>query len=602
MAPRGKTKNRKERQEEPARTADFSSVGQSLKKIERSTVRHTKRFIYSRLDRWSKIKRPVLSWVFLVCVLMGLSMAQWINARNSYMVLAPNQGGVYSEGVIGPLDTLNPIFAKTSAERSVSKLLFASLYRYDRSGHIGGDLASSLTVNEQETEYTISLLPGTEWSDGSPLTAEDVIFTVELLRNEQTNSEILGWQSFRVELVDSRTVKFILPGPYAPFQHALTFPILPKHIYSNIKPTELRERALEYPTATSGPFTFKMLQTVSQNGDRKVVHLSSNPKYRHGKPMLSGFQLNVYPSKDDIVTSLKNREILATPELVYKDLPDSIQKVYSSHPLSINNGVYALFNTRDGILQDPKLRQALFLSIDREKLRTDLLRSTERLDGPVLNSQVLSELPSGDTYDVDIARELLDEEGWLMTGSTRQKDGQTLSINLVSLRGSEFSKVATELAEKWRKELGIRVDAQIVDPQDPAQSVLQSVLQPRQFDVLVYELVLGGDPDAYTYWHSSQASEEGLNFSNYSSVIADEALSSGRSKRADRLRAERYKTFVKRWQSDLPAIPLYQPKMDYIQSKAVKSISEDTRLIYAEDRYSDVLYWSVREASVYKTP
>ena len=130
----------------------------------------------------------------------------------------------------------------------------------------------------------------------------------------------------------------------------------------------------------------------------------------------------------------------------------------------------------------------------------------------------------------------------------------------------------------WRKELGITVDVRIVDPLDPSQSVIQTVLQPRDFDVLIYRLVLGGDPDVYAYWHSSQATSDGLNFSNYSNVVADDALSGGRSKAAGKYRADRY------------------------AARSVSTIADDAKLVAAEDRYANVIYWATEKTSVYKTP
>ena len=142
----------------------------------------------------------------------------------------------------------------------------------------------------------------------------------------------------------------------------------------------------------------------------------------------------------------------------------------------------------------------------------------------------------------------------------------------------------------------------IVDQTDNAQNVFSSVLQPRNFDVLVYELELGGDPDVYTYWHSSHATTRRLNFANYSNVIADDALESARGRATAKQRADRYKIFVQRWHADTPALALYQPKIDYIQLKSARTIDPDTTLVYPTDRYANVIYWAIQRQQVYKTP
>ena len=144
---------------------------------------------------------------------------------------------------------------------------------------------------------------------------------------------------------------------------------------------------------------------------------------------------------------------------------------------------------------------------------------------------------------------LLDEAGWPVSTASgvRQKDDQKLQLSIVTLRQPQYEKIAKKMAEVWKNKLKIEAEVRVVDGNDASQSILQTVLQPRNFDVLIYELALGGDPDVYAYWHSSQATSTGLNFSNFNNVIADDSLSSGRSKRSAERRADRYATFTKIW-------------------------------------------------------
>ena len=577
------------------------ALGQSVRQMEKTTIRHAKKFVSSRLDRLSAIRRSVFGWITLIVVLAGVSAVQWYSFRQAYTVDIPTSGGTYSEGVLGPLETLNPILARSNAEKSVAKLLFSSLYRYDETGNIKGDLAKSIEVNEDQTVYTVSMHKGATWSDGAPLTANDVVFTVNLLKNPETRSPISGWNAFKVEAKDANTVVFTLPGAYAPFVHSLTFPILPQHSLAGIKPSELRDQSFSQSPVTSGPFALRLVQTITSDGGKRVAHLVANPKYIHGTPKLDRFQIYAYPSREDIERALRTHEITATPELDYESLPEATKRIYQSESYSINDGVYALFNTRSQVLEDRVVREALSISIDREKLRNQLSRPSESLDGPIL-SNLAEGLPDGPKFDVARARSLLDEAGWKQADGVRKKDGQDLVIKMVALKSAEFSQVTQVLAEAWRENLDAKIDVQIVDPLDPSQSVIQTVLQPRSYDVLIYELVIGGDPDVYAYWHSSQASPEGLNFSNYSNTIADDALSGGRSRVDSQYRDDRYKAFARRWLADVPALGLYQPKINYISSRSAKALNKDTDLVFLESRYINVIYWSVETTSVYKTP
>lgn len=582
-------------------TRTHKALGKSVRKIERATVRHAKRFVTGRLDRISAVRRSVFGWVILVSLLVAVSVVQWAGFRATYMVEAAAAGGTYSEGTLGPLETLNPLFARSSAEKSAARLLFASLYHYDETGHLKGDLATAIEVDEAQTTYTVTVRKDAHWSDGTPLTVDDIIFTVELLKNPATRSELSGWAVFNVKKIDSSRVAFTLPSAYAPFMHTLTFPVLPQHVLKDVDPAELREQAFSHSPVTSGPFSFRLMQNVTSDGSKKIVHLVANTSYHLGAPRLERFQLYAYGTREDIEKALVTNEIMATPELVYDQLPGRVKRKYTSESYSINDGVFALFNTRSEYLQHHAIRQALSLSVNRTEVVEQMTRPATPLEGPVLSIHT-DGLPAAPAYDTQKAKAVLDEAGWVVSGGVRMKDGQELVLRMVALKGSDFGKVAEELAKTWRDELQIKIDVRIVDPLDPSQSVLQTVLQPRDFDILLYELVMGGDPDVYAYWHSSQANPGGLNFANYNSVIADDALSSGRARIDEKYRAERYRAFVRRWLTDVPAAALYQPKIDYVYAPSVQAMDDNTVLVFPEDRYANVIYWSVRTNSVYRTP
>ncbi len=580
------------------------ALNQRVQKIEKGTIRHAHRFVMSRLDRLSGVRRHVLSWLVLVMLLVSLSATQWIVFRDNYSFRAPAAGGTYSEGVLGPLATLNPLYARSNAEKSAARLLFASLYNYDTTGHLKGDMVDRLTISQDEMNYTVTLKRGLKWSDGVPITAKDVVFTVSLLQNPNTNSEITGWQLAKATALDDQTVRFTLAAPYAPFMHALTFPVLPQHSLADVHPSELRQHKYSQSPVTSGPFALRLVQNAAADGTKKIVHLVANTYYHAGTPKLERFQLYVYPSRDDIVRGLRVSEIIATPELMYDAQKDqAIQQNYTSQSYGVNNGVYAIFNTAaSGPLQSQKVRHALFGSVNIQALRRKLSRASEVLDGPILPHQVEGSLPRYDKPDVAKAKRLLDEDGWTLQNNQRRKGNDALKLSLVALKGHTYEEAAQYLAAVWRQALNVEVDIRVVDPADTSQDILQTVLQPRQFDVLVYEFVLGGDPDVYAYWHSSEANPRGLNFANYNSAIADEALAGGRAKLSSKQRLDKYRAFVKYWYADAPAIPLYQAKIDYIHLPSAQTIAPSARLVSPTDRYANVLHWTIRSAPVYKTP
>lgn len=577
-------------------------LNRRAQRIEKSALRHAHRFVTSRLNHLAEVKRDVIGWIVLVLLLVGLSTVQWGLFRGAYADQAPARGGTYSEGVLGPLETLNPLFARSSAERSAARLLFAGLYRYDESGSLKADLAEQVSVNEAGTEYTVTMRKGLRWSDGQPLTAHDAVFTAQLIRDPKAGVALEGWGAVKVDALDDLRVRFTIPAAHSPFLHTLTFPLVPKHVLKDVPAPELREHVFSAAPVASGPFAFRLLQSATSDGTKRVLHLVRNDHYHRGTTLLDRFQLYVYRSRQDIAKGLRTNEIIATPDLTYAAQPDEIRRTYGMRSYPVHNGVYALFNMKSGALQSRAVRQSLARSIDRSALRSQMPRTTEALTGPLLPEHVRGELPAPATHSVDEARRLLEDDGWRQEGGLRKKDGISLKLSIVALRGAEFENAANYLATAWRRELGAEVEVRIVDPSDPAQSVLQTVLRPRNFDVLIHELALGADPDVYAYWHSSRDNAAGLNFSGYTNAAADDALVAGRGSLVGLQRSDRYRAFVRRWQADVPALALYRPTVEYIQLPSAQAVRPGMNLVSATDRYENVMYWSVRQQSVYKTP
>lgn len=580
------------------------SLSQRAKKAEAATVRHAHRFIFTRLNNIRNVRRHIAGWMLIIGVLIGAAALQLLWFQRSYTEMAPADGGTYAEAVKGPLETLNPLYATTDAEQSMSRLLFSSLMQYDPSGSLNLDLAESVQRSDAGNVYTVKLRDGARWSDGTKVTASDIVFTVDLLKNPMTRATITGWQDIKINEIDDRTVEFRLPSSYAPFQHALTFPILPKHVLDTIDPSQLRESSFGKNPVGSGPFEFRLSQTVDMTKDRKILHMAANEDYYRGTPKLEKFQLHVYGSQEEIGKAIRTSEVNAAANVSLDYVSEKDKKRNTIHKLPINNGVYALMNTQSDVLKDLDIRKALQYGTDTEAVRDALPNSTRALGLPFLTGQVVSDnLPKPPTVDKQRAAELLDKAGYkLRDDGMRAKGDMPLQIRVATLKSKEYEIALSTIAQQWR-ELGIDVEAEILDSKDVTRDVLQTVLQPRNFDVLIYELTMGADPDSYAYWHSSQTTRRGLNFSNYASGITDDALASARLRIEPEIRAAKYVAFAEQWLKDVPAIGLYQANTYYIQNPSVSSVDPSSaQLVTPADRYGNVLYWTVRQDSVYKTP
>lgn len=582
---------------------DSKSLSKRAQKAGKATTKHAHKFVLKKLGNIRLVRQHITTWLTIVAVLIAAVAVQMIWFQEGYRVQAEADGGTYAEAVIGPINTLNPLYAQTEAELSASRLLFSSLFDYDKTGHLRDNVAKSITSDASKKLYTVTLRDDVLWHDGTQLTADDIVYTVETMKAPEARATMRGtWQSINAAAVDARTVRFTLPAPYASFPHALTFAILPKHILGNMAPSALRESTFSVSPVGSGPFSFRLLQDLEGSTPHKIVHLSNWNKYYRGAVKLDRFELHAYDSRDGILHALQVGDVNAAADVtgIRDDVPGRFKVI--SEP--VNNGVFALLNSSSSVLKEVGLRQALQRGTDVTRVRQAVSSDELPLDLPFPEYQLEGlAAPQKPAFSTKVATTAFDKAGWKIPKGKeiRYKGTTPLILRVATIKDQRYEKVLEELTRQWT-ELGIQVQAVVFDPATSDQSFAQAVLRPREYDVLINELVIGGDADVYAYWHSSQANELGFNFANYKNTLVDDILSSARGRSERELRAQKYRDFAELWLRDVPAIALYQPVIQYAYTSNINSLLPSTILPSAVDRYNSIQYWTAESASVYKTP
>lgn len=580
----------------------YKRLALRVKHAEGATQRHASRFILRRIENVRLVMTEIMIWLAAIALLIaGLGIQYSWNSQGSKKDGAKS-GGVYVEGVIGNISTLNPLLAASEPEQAVSRLLFSSLYNYDVTGALHTDLAESMTVKDDKV-YTIKLRNAV-WHDGKKLTAEDVVYTINLIKNPQVRSPLrVNWLDISARAIDDSTVEFMLPAVYAGFSHALTFPVIPKHILQTVSPSSMREADFSSNPVGSGPFAVKRVQTSESTSSTDVVRMEPNAKYYGAVSTLSRLELRAYGNESLLVKAVNSGEVSAASGLSLSAADNIKSKQYSTKHWLLNKGVYLLMNNRSQTLQDARVRRALRYATDTSSIRATVGDNVARLDTPILQSQIAQKLPAAPDYNLDKAKALLKEAGWTYNqGQWKGKDGRPLAVAVTTSSGrDEYKKIVDALKRQWSK-LGVDVQLREIDTSSTTTSFVQSVLQPRDYDALLYELELGADPDVFAYWHSSQASASGYNFANYSNRTVDNDLVGGRSRTNSALRAAKYIQFVNQWLNDAPAIGLYQSVGSYVLNNGASIVEPRGSLNTMNDRYADVTTWSTGRASVYKTP
>jgi peptide/nickel transport system substrate-binding protein len=586
----------------PKPNLDKKKMKRRMRKAEGATVRHAHKFIIKRWDNIRKVQRNVIIWVIAMGVLIAATGLQIMWNQQSYQASAAANNGIYAEGMLGPVDSLNPLFAKSSAEQAASYLMFSRILNYDKTGHLSYDLATNISVDSTNTVYTVTIRPDAKWQDGVRLTAKDIAFTVGLMQDPNTRTVYSGWSGISTNVINDTTIQFTLKSTFAPFEYALNFPILPEHLLKGVAPLDILGNSFSQNPVGSGPFKFDMIQDVDSTSDKKVIYLVRNDDYYGGTAKLARFQIHTYDSDDDIANALSGNEVNAATDLSSDDISSVNQSQYNIFTNPIQSGAYAILNTTSNILQDPVIRRALQVGTNTSAIRKQLPAGTPALWLPFTNGQLTGDVPSAPQYNPEAATQMLNQDGWkLNSKNIREKNGVELILSVAVVKDSQLEQILPVLTSQWDS-LGIATETKTVDLTDVTQGDVQNILQPRNYDVLLYQLNIGADPDVYAYWDSSQATMQGMNYANYSNLISNEALESARAVVDPALRNAKYIAFANQWLSDVPAIGLYQATTQYVVSKNAQAFDSSNKLVSPVDRYSDVLNWSVGSHIVYKTP
>ena len=549
---------------------------------------HIKENFFGRLKHVSNIKLLIVEWGLLVLALIMLAVTQAFWFANSYSEDVFVNGGTYTEATLGDVNSMNPLFATTNSEKVLSKLMFGTLTTIDYSGHPGLGLTKSVTPSEDGKIWTVKLRDNLKWSDGEPITNADALFTAELIKNPRVNSIYdSNLANVKVSENENGEIVFTLPASYADFMSALNFPILPKHVLEGSNPETLIENSFSNAPVTSGAFTFNALQ-ASPKSTEKVFYLSSSPSYYKGKTMLSSFAIHTYSDKKAIIDALNAGVVTATAELSGADHEAVSAGQFTERNSSLNSGAFIFFNTKNEATKNATLRAAIRQGIDLAKIR-EQAPDTVSLNYPLLTSQIsLTKYPEIPGRDVEAAKATINE----IAGENK------ISLAIATINSGYLPAVTNTLADELR-ELGFDVNVSMFEEN---QEFITNVISNRSYDILVYEVELGSDPDLLPYYHSSQTSSGGLNLSNYRNALVDDLLLGARDTLEEELRVKKYETFLEYWVADVPAIGLYQPNLTYYYNRNVRTFGNDVRLVTAIDRFSDITEWAVTKSTKNKTP
>ncbi len=437
---------------------------------------------------------------------------------------------------------LNPMTSSDSYASAISELIFDSLVERDNATlAIKPSLAESWDIAPDHLTYTFHLRKGVTFSDGQPLTAQDVKFTFDKLMEPATDAAALRnyYQDVAsCEALDDYTVRFTCKKPY--FKHLTMLGelrIMPKHVYGQ---GDFNTHPNNRKPVGSGPYVFEAWETGSQ------ITLMRNEKYWRAKPQVLKRAYKIITDATAAFQVLDRQELdmmTLTPELyVNRASKPEFQAKFNTYTFSSSSYSYVGWNLRHPQFQDKTVRQALTMLLDRKLILDTIYYGLGKevtgeafVDGPEYDASI-KPLP----FDPVKAKQMLDAAGWVYSekDGIRMKDGVPFKFEmLIRASSPEAEQVATVFQEALKR-------ANIVMTIRPLEwaTFLQSV-DGRNFDCVILGWSIPPiEEDPYQVWHGSQA-DKGSNFVGFKNAEADKIMEEARLEFDEPKRFEMYHRF-----------------------------------------------------------
>jgi peptide/nickel transport system substrate-binding protein len=518
-------------------------------------------------------------------------------------------GGIYTEALIGSLGRLNPMLDwNNSVDRDIDRLIFSGLIRFDSHGLPQPDLAEAWGTSPDGVLYNFSIRSNAVWHDGQPVTSDDVIFTIELIKSSgslfpQDIKDL--WSRIEIKKLDDKTLQFKLPEPFAPFLDYTTFGVMPKHLLESVPADQLATAQFNLQPIGTGPYKFDRLLT--SGGQITGVALKVNENYYLPKGYIEQVVFRYYPTSITAFDAYQQGEVLGVSRLTNDVLQQALIEpglsVYTSRLPQLGLVFLNLNNPTVQFLQNEKVRHALLLGVNRNLIVSHIMQGQAIIaDGPILPGSwaYYDDIEHYD-YDPDAAEALLKDEGFVIPasgGAVRAKDGQFLTFTLVHPNDPVYTQIAQAIQADWAL-IGVQINLQPVS----YDSLVNDFLTPRNYQAALADINTARtpDPDPYPFWHQSEATG-GQNYSQWDNRAASEFLESARTTTDFTERTRLYKNFQVVFTKDMPSLPLYYPVYAYGVDAQVQGV-QVAPMYDVSDRLALITEWYlVTKRTLEQTP
>ncbi len=455
---------------------------------------------------------------------------------------------------------LNPLIATDSASGEIAGWIFDALLAYDKDGKIEPRIAESYSFKD-DTTLIFKIRKDVLWSDGVPLTAEDVVFTYELITSPKIYTPYAS--EFRyvksVKVLDKYTVEVKYKEPYFKALQTWLTSIVPKHILASEEDI-MTSKFNQYPTG-NGPYTIDGFEIS------KDIVLKANKHYFRRVPKIDEIIYHFMPDPSTQFLMLKSHKLdvgSLTPLQLERQIDEDFLSFYKVFEKISQSYTYLGFNLKNPKFQDERVRKALSLAIDRQELVDILFFGHGQVcNGPFMpGTFAYNEKVTAPKQNIAAAKKLLKEAGY------DQK--HPFSFEIVTNSNNPIRVYATQIIQHQLKQAGVIVKIRTME----WQAFLNTVVMPKKFEAVILGWGLGLMPDAYSIWHSEGSKKGGFNFINYKNEKVDALIKKAERTIDQEELGKIYRQIFALIVHDNPYLFLYIPNSITVVNKKIQNVSQ----------------------------
>jgi peptide/nickel transport system substrate-binding protein len=515
----------------------------------------------------------------------------------------PQQGGRIIEGTISDIATMQPVLVNDTSSGRITTLIYDTILIQDPKTGEPMPRMATFSISPDSLTYTFEIKANVNWSDGKPVIAQDWLTGLMAVGKSAKTvrksnfQDIQGFNDFKDAKATTITgvtidaanpkkwtvkmAKVSCPAIIQLIGYTLPTQVFGKYVTATSKPEDI-DTAVENtaPTVASGPFSYKEWR----KGDQVI--LAKNATYWGGSPNVDEYVYKVVANQTAITNGLKTGE-LTFGSIQAKDLAD-VQTVDSVKITKYQNLGYTFigWNTASPSatgLADKRVRQALAYGIDMDAVIKAVVfgEATKQVAHHVpVQWAYPSVALEPYKYDKAKAQQLLKDAGWVAgSDGILAKDGKKFSLTIATNSGNQERETLAQVAADQYKQLGIQAQAR---PEAFQGLVTKLTTGDQTLEATIIGWSLGGDPDPYSIWHSSQIPNpatkvEGFGFTFFKDPAMDKAIENGRNPTdgncSTAARKANYETFNKILNENQPYNFGYSNNVLAVSQKALQNFA-----------------------------